>query len=140
MATIPLDQLADKLGARLDEAAKALKIAVFSEAVRRTVVDTGRLRGNWQISNDSPATGTVSAGGPKTVKPGERAKQPPPAPSGDQISAIAQFVDSGPGASLTYLTNNLPYASVIDARDGIVSAAVSHGKNNMEAILRGGTN
>ena len=138
MATLRVDQVAEKLGFRVAEAAKAIKIAVFNEAVRRTVVDTGRLRGNWQISSGIPASGTVSAGGAKTVAKGGKAAQPPPDPDPAQIAAITRFVDAEPGDTVTYLTNNLPYAAAIDARDGIVAAAVSHGKNNAEAIIRGG--
>lgn len=78
---------------------KKLTLEALARVVRRTPVDTGRARGNWQATIGSPATGQVDAvdrGGGETVAAGAR--------------AIAKL----PPYSVSFLTNNVPYAQRLE--------------------------
>lgn len=105
---------AKQAGLNLGQAARAIKIEIFSDCIRNTRVDRGRLRGNWQTTTGAPASSAT-----------ERLD-----PSGAQaISDVrAKVSDFG----VDYLTNNLPYAAIWDQRDGIRSRAIAR----LDSILR----
>ena len=70
---------------------------IIRQIIRRTPVDTGRLRGNWQSDINRPATSTLNR-------------------LGDSVS-IAEALAVCNRAELSdsiYLTNNLPYALPIE--------------------------
>lgn len=70
-------------------------IAMGSKIIKRSPVDTGRFRGNWQFTINSAASGKLASIGD---------------PSGALISA-SQGWESG---SSFYMTNNLPYAERLE--------------------------
>ena len=80
--------------AETDEVRKAISIELLSSVVRDTSVDTGRARGNWQISEDSPVTQDI-----------DREDQAGSAP----LNEIAGKVDQSAMDSDLYLSNNLSY-------------------------------
>ena len=84
---------AKKAESSTDKAVRAITFSLFREVVQRTPVDTGRLKGNWQVSQGAPATGTTET-------------------SSDPTAAIAGGI--GGLGSTTFLTNNLPYAQRIE--------------------------
>jgi len=101
---LELKKFADNYENRLDTVNRATMLSLFSAIILDTPVKTGRLRGNWQTTIGSPATGTLgtkSKSGNVSIK---RAKQ-----------------NAGEVGETTYFTNNLPYAARIE--DG-------YGKNN----------
>jgi hypothetical protein len=118
MREIPLGQLAETLGAELDEFCRAVKIATFSGVVRDTRVDTGRLRGSWQLTTSAPAEGVS-----------ERLDVTGAA----VISEIQQGVR---GDTVDYLTNNLIYAPIWDERDGIIDKNVARIERNIREAAR----
>lgn len=120
MAKIPLDKLADTIGATLDETARAFTIATFNGVIRDTRVDTGRLKGNWQTTTGAPASGTI-----------ERLD-----PSG--AAALAEVQRNVQSGKVNWITNNLPYAAVWNERDGIIAKNVARLQRNVkEAIAKG---
>ena len=80
-----------------DKTVRAITFALFREVIRRTPVDTGRLKGNWICTVSSPAWGTTTI----DDKSGARA-----------IAGVAQ--NMGGLGSKTFLSNNLPYAHRIE--------------------------
>ena len=70
-----------------------LCLDLFKNVVQGTPVDTGRARGNWQATINTPATGTKE----ETDKQG-----------GATISAGSNAVSQAVG-NVFYITNNLPY-------------------------------
>lgn len=70
-----------------------LCLDLFKNVVQGTPVDTGRARGNWQATINTPATGSTE----KTDKQG-----------GATISAGSNAVSQAAG-NVFYITNNLPY-------------------------------
>lgn len=87
----------DKTEKAIDQTVRGITLRLFSGVVQSTPVDTGRLKGNWQVSQGSPATGTLTS----VDKSGAVT-----------IAAIA--VGMGGWGSVTYLANNLPYAHRIE--------------------------
>jgi len=79
-------------------------ISLFGKIIKRTPVKSGRLKGNWQIDINAPASGTVDTtdttpikgiGAGSTLKIASKVK-------------IAELHDS------IYMTNNLPYAQLVE--------------------------
>ena len=81
----------------LDQTVRAITFSLFREVVQRTPVDSGRLKGNWQVSLNAPAAGTLA-----TLDPN----------GGSTLSRIVAGI--GGLGTRTYLTNNLSYAQRIE--------------------------
>lgn len=88
---------AKRAEASTDNAVRAITFSLFREVVQRTPVDSGRLKGNWQVSQGSPAIGTTETTDPSGA---------------NTIAAIAGGI--GGLGSVTFLANNLPYAQRIE--------------------------
>lgn len=113
-----LKKLTTKGGKDLGELTKAIKIEMFSGVVSDTRVDTGRLKGNWQIQENRPATGEL-----------DRID-----PSGSKVnSEINAKVTKG---GLTYFVNNLPYAQVYEELDGMVVRNIARVKQNIKHMAK----
>lgn len=117
MAEIDITKLAEYFDVKIEDAVRVIKFEMFNEAVRRSIVDTGRFRGNWQITTGQPASGEIDITGTE-----------------DELAAaqsikIWDHLEDNPYATKTWLSNNLPYAGVLDERDGIVDAVIHHGKS-----------
>lgn len=81
----------------LDRTRRIVIIKLFSAVIKDTPVLSGRLRGNWQTTINSPATGVI----------GVR----------DEAAAIAEVqskVVQSKGSDVVILRNNLPYAYRIE--------------------------
>jgi hypothetical protein len=105
MGTITLAEWALKVGKTLEETDRAIKLEVLTDLVYNTREDTGRLRGNWQVSEGAAKTGTLE----RLDKVGN--------------TTIAQESKNITPASLTWYANNLDYAPVWNERDAIIARA-----------------
>ena len=116
-----LKRLTDKGSEDLGKLAAAVKIEVFSGIARDTRVDTGRLRGNWKIQENTPATGTrdITDETPAGAVPAYQRKE---------------IVDGSTEDGLTYFVNNLPYAVVYEEHDAMVGRNVARIKQNIKSI------
>ena len=101
---------------------------LFSSIVQRTPVDTGRLRGNWQVGINSPGVGALYA----EDKGGSKA----------QKRAASGVKRAGIGDSI-FITNNLPYAKAIEyghsakqAPNGMVRVTVAEFKQHVKRNAR----
>lgn len=92
--------------------AAKLKFDTFADVIKRTRVDEGRLRGNWQISEGAPETGVLDVMD-STVEGQIPSRQ----------SAAIQKGSTPEG--VTYFVNNLPYAKVYEEKDAMVGTAVA---------------
>jgi len=102
-----LIRLSDKGGHDLHRLARAIKIELFTGVVSDTRVDTGRLRGNWQIQENHKAQGAID----RLDKTG----------SGVTSEVIKKASSDG----LTFFTNNLPYAKRWENTDGMIGRNVA---------------
>lgn len=83
----------------MSQVQRKLLLGALKRIVKRTPVDTGRARGNWQVSQGVPAASVVDI----TSKNGVTANA-----IGDSVIAgLAPF-------SLAFITNNLPYIRVLE--------------------------
>jgi len=113
-----LRRLADKGGHNLGELARAVKIELFSGTSLDTRVDTGRLRGNWQIQEFSKPQGTLKRTDP----------------SGAQVNA--EIVAKASSDGVTYFVNNLPYAKKFEELDAMVARNVARVRQNVKEQIR----
>ena len=100
---------------------------LYASTIRDTPVLTGRLRGNWFPSKDNPSKQVdVNFEGGET------------AAFNKSISRVADFIIGFDGAKdfEVFLTNNLPYASVIEY-DGHSSTKAPEGmvRKNIQRIM-----
>lgn len=107
-----------KTNIKAEELGRAVKLETFAGAINDTRVKTGRLKGNWQTSEGSPNTGEI-----------DRLD-----PTGSE--AISEVESTVQGISLSYLTNNLPYAPVIEEMDGMVEKNIRKVKRNIAKQAR----
>jgi hypothetical protein len=75
---------------------KKLLFAGLNGLVNKTPVDTGRARGNWQVTIGSPAEGENKSGDPI-------------ARGGEVIEKIERI-----GSGLFYISNNVPYIEALE--------------------------
>lgn len=94
-----VEQAAEKLNQRMDKLVRGTLIGMTSKIIERSPVDTGRFRANWQLSIGHPAVTEVSG----NDKSGARAKR-----------NAAQTINSTKVGRIFYLTNNLPYAEMLE--------------------------
>ena len=115
----------------LDETAelhKAVILELFTSVILDTPVLEGRLRGNWIISSDDPANGTLDVIDPS----GERTTK--------KVSDFLTVFNSKEDFNV-FLTNNLPYAYRIEfdgwshtkAPEGMVRKNMIRISNNLKA-------
>lgn len=84
----------------MEELHQAIIIELFSSVIEDTPVLTGRLRGNWILSNNNPASGTVDITDPSGSKTTRKVV--------DFVSKLGQKNFD------IFLTNNLPYCYRIE--------------------------
>lgn len=107
---------------------KAIILELFTSVILDTPVDEGRLRGNWLISSDNPATGTLKSKSPKGAS---------------RVMDVKKFLKQMNGEEnfSVYLTNNLPYAYRVEydgwshtkAPEGMVRKNFIRISNNLRA-------
>ena len=113
-----LERLTTKGGHDLGELMQAVKIETFSGIVSDTRVATGRLKGNWQIQENSPASGELD----RTDKSGAIVNS----------EIIARATENGK----TYFVNNLPYAVVFEEKDGMIRRNIARIKQNIKNMAK----
>ena len=127
-----LERLTTKGGHDLGELAQNFKIELFSGVVSDTRVGDssawkskppagyvgGRLRGNWQIQENSPASDEL-----------DRIDK-----NGSKVNAEINAKASKNG--LTYFVNNLPYAVVYEEKDAMVRRNIIRAKQNIKFMAK----
>lgn len=94
--SIPLDQLADKVQQDLETVARRSTLQLFTAVVLKSPVDTGRFRANWNVSQGAPDTTTTQS------------------TDANRAKAEVDKVQTLPVGGITYLSNSLPYAVVLE--------------------------
>jgi hypothetical protein len=123
--SIPLGALAVKSKSTIERVGRQATFQLFNAVQLRSPVDTGRFRGNWQVSVGLPAVGTVGADDP----------------SGTIANAEAMKALSIPLGSVAYFTNNLPYARRLEygwskqAPAGMVRLSVGEFSRAVRALV-----
>ena len=116
-------KFAHKVNANLNEVSRAIPIALFNGVIRDTRVDTGRLRGNWQTTTGFKAPDEI-----------ERKNKISKGSNGG--SAQKEVTEEVKAFSVTYLTNNLPYAMVYEEKDGMIAKNMARIGRNIKKAIR----
>lgn len=95
-----LDQYAKQLLPRqISDFHRKIVLEALRRIVQKTPVDTGRAKGNWQVTINSPASGqlnTIDKSGGRTIA--------------QAMAAISDF----PPFSVVYITNNIDYIEFLE--------------------------
>jgi hypothetical protein len=133
-------KVARRAKVQLDTAAREVLQDLALDVVKRTPVDTGFLRGNWQVSiNAPPPSKLVDSGKPEAAYAGS-SKFPAVAPQTvARVSSEISRLDIG---DTLYFTNNARYAAVIENGNAtrrpraMVRGAVANLPNIAERTIR----
>ena len=94
--TVDLSEYARRKQAEIKEVRRGFVFALYASIVRKTPVDTGRARANWNVSHGSEDTSVTD----KTMEHGLKYKQKDiPVPDGD---------------GKAFISNNLPYIATLE--------------------------
>ena len=118
-----IDKFAKEADLSVSEAVKGIKISVFNGIIRDERVDTGRLRGNWQISNGAPIL-------VETDRNDNTAHGVNGGKAQDDVIATVK------GKTTDYLTNNLPYAEVWEEVDGKIPRNIERVVRNLNQVIK----
>lgn len=92
----------------LEKISRTVPLRLFNAVLRDTRVDTGRMRGNFQVTTSIPAVTVLERKDPNK--------------GGDLMSSEASKIEP---FALTHLTNNLVYAPVWEEKDGMIGRAIA---------------
>lgn len=91
---------------------RAIALESLRRIMQKTPVDTGRLRGNWQVTTGQIAGGVVDVTPQETTYTGS---PPPIALVGSAAFAQGEAeIAKTPAFSETFISNNLPYAAIVE--------------------------
>lgn len=94
-----LQRFTQRSTARADTVIKRIVLGIAGEVIRKSPVDTGRFKGNWQYGAGNAPTGDVEIydeDGRGTV------------------AHIASQIPTHPAGEVHYIVNNLPYAKALE--------------------------
>jgi len=109
--SVDVSKFVKKTNANAEKLSRAIPIALFNGVIRKTRVDTGRLRGNWQTTTNIPATVELE-------------RYDSPGTQGTGRNATNEVIRNIQSFSITYLTNNLPYAEVYEEKDAMIQSQI----------------
>jgi hypothetical protein len=123
--------------ASVERTRRAVVLTLFGSVIKDTPVLTGRLRGNWQTSVESPLTGQIPERG------GRRPRIVPPELHAEIMKACADA--KGKDVPI-YMRNNLPYAHRIEydgwskkkSPEGMVRRNIARIRRNVAEAVREG--
>mgnify|MGYP003647766981 CR=1 FL=1 len=113
-----VDNAVMKINNRADKTVRTTLLGVFSNTIRATPVNTGRLRNNWFTSTNAPVD---KERGQALTKKGKKSKA-----SSDATANAKDVTKKFRMGDDVYFTNNLPYAYIIEF-GGIVSGSRRQG-------------
>lgn len=94
--SVPLAQLAAKVKLDLDTVVRKSTLEVFGAVVKKSPVDTGRFRANWNVSHGVVDTSTTASTN-----------------QGRAVTEVQKALTL-PTGGVVYLANSLPYARVLE--------------------------
>ena len=132
-----VDDAARKLGIKYETLFVKVAVDLFADIVRRTPVDTGRARVNWQMTEGSPGTGSIGEFSKDHVQK-SRTK--------DSKATLYGYPVTPPSGAFSgtrdiYIVNNLPYIGALEeghsqqAPFGMVELAIENQKAQLESAV-----
>jgi len=97
--SLDVSKFVAKANKNVEKVVRSVSIKLFSAIIKESPVKSGRFRANWQTTGTNPATGLIAGTDPT---------------GGATINSATTFITNAPTARQFTLTNNLPYAAVIE--------------------------
>lgn len=127
--SVDLRRFSQKAKDSLDRTRRIVIIKLFSAIIKDTPVLTGRLRGNWLTTINSPATGVIGIRDEAAT-----------------IAEVQRIAAQSKGSDVVILRNNLPYAyriefdgwSKVKAPQGMVRRNVARFQRLLSEAVREG--
>lgn len=129
--SLDLVKYADTKKMQIDTVRKKVAMSIFTQVVQKTPVDTGRARGNWQISVGEDTTST-------TDRKDKKKKGAKPSFLSDEAGKL----NACKGDETIYISNNLPYIQKLEygsskqAPNGIVGITMANVQRNIENFIK----
>ena len=137
--SLDLTEYAKKKQVEIKEVRKAYAFALYSSIVKKTPVDTGRARGNWNVSVGSPDTSVDDPSGyPKPRKKGEKVVKKVVKLKYKNSASLPE----PKGNESIFISNNLPYITTLEygsskqAPNGMVGVTLANNENIFNAAVR----
>ncbi|MEO1943428.1 MAG: HK97 gp10 family phage protein [Candidatus Thioglobus sp.] len=117
---LDLKEFAHKIDLEVEVVTRKIGIDAWTGVTRKTPVDTGRARANWNIG-----VGAIDSS------------------TSDATSQPAPTLKKGDGVNALYITNNLPYIESLEKGDstqsplGMVEVTMTEIKGHINDIIRG---
>jgi len=110
--TLAMDikKVAEALSLSVDEVTRKIALTAYDGVTKKTPVDTGRARGNWNFSVGNADTTVSSEGFGKSTGSHVNSSTPPSSPKAPKIT-----LKKGDGLEDIYITNNLPYINILES-------------------------
>lgn len=138
--SLDLTEYAKKKNVEIKKVRKAYAFALYSSIVKKTPVDTGRARGNWNISVGKEDTSVDDPSSyPKSSGKYKNKSSPPPARL--KHKDPSSFPDPKEDESI-FISNNLPYITSLEygsskqAPAGMVGVTLANNENIFNAAVR----
>ena len=119
---VDVSKFIEQAGINVETAIRRVSFDVLNKAKANTRVDTGRLRGSWNISEEAVELSTLDEA------PNAQKNYYGP----DQQNVVGYIS----GKNEVYITNNVEYAPFIDLKDNIVDLTVAQVEAEINATLR----
>lgn len=128
-------------GVRIDFVMRKLAFDALDSVLRRSPVDTGRFRGSWRVSLDTP---DLSVDEPIKAAPGSKAKQPAGQGATGNAPAVASLLALNREVKKNrtiIISNNLGYGKYLEqgsspqAPDGIVEPTFVLMQSRLDAAI-----
>jgi hypothetical protein len=138
--TFDAGNVARRSKVKLETAAREVLQDLALEVVKRTPVDTGFLRGNWQVSVNVPPPSRLVDQGQAEVAYAGSSKFPPVAPQ--TVARVSSEMSRFDVGDTVYFFNNARYAAVIENGNAtrrpraMVRGAVANLPNIAERTIR----
>lgn len=128
--SIPIDRIVAQTNQRLETVARRAALEVFTAVVVKSPVDTGRFKGNWNVSYAVP-----------NMSIGERLDKTKRGSMDSTTTSIVKKTLSLPVGGVMYLSNGLPYARRLEygwsgqAPAGMVRLSVREFESHVQRSL-----
>lgn len=145
--SLDLREYAKKKGVEIKDVQKSYAFAVYASVVKKTPVDTGRARGNWNVSVGHEDTSTDDPSGYKTSyrkrqkKNANEGKKTIRPPAKLKYSDMSSIPDPNGDESI-FISNNLPYITALEygssqqAPAGMVGVTLANNERIFDAAVR----
>ena len=132
-----LSRLAKDLDIELEVVVRKTALLAYNSVTKKTPVDTGRARANWNVGVGSADESMETKGFGKPTGKNVNSRVPPSSPK-----ARPARLKKGDGKQSIWITNSLPYMTVLEngssqqAPKGMVAITLNELRSNIQNVLR----